>query len=198
MKRNLSFVKGVGCFKLKIVVLRLSHRYVRDDRVTSHLFLAARAFGAHDVIYTGRRDRKVEATIQEITELWGGCFDVTYRTNAAGVMKEWKREGGDIIHLSMYGLPLQNVVEAIRTSAADKLIVVGGAKVPKFVYDEADWNVAVTSQPHSEISALSIFLHEFFEGRELSKSFEDAELIVVPQARGKKILRKSGRESGLS
>jgi tRNA (cytidine56-2'-O)-methyltransferase len=197
VKRNLSFVKGVGCFKLKIVVLRLSHRYIRDDRATSHLFLAARAFGAHGVIYTGQRDRKIEATIQEITETWGGLFDVTYRTKAADVIKEWKNGGGDIIHLSMYGLPLQNVVKDIRRSLADKLIVVGGSKVPKFVYEETDWNVAVTSQPHSEISAVSIFLHEFFEGRELSKSFEDAELVIVPQTRGKKIVRKSTGGSGL-
>jgi len=197
VKRNLSFVKCVGCFKLKIVVLRLSHRYVRDDRATSHLFLAARAFGADGVIYTGQRDRKIEATIQEITEAWGGIFDVKYRKNGAEVLKEWKRSAGDIIHLSMYGIPIQNVVEDIRMSPADKLIVVGGAKVPKFVYEEADWNVAVTSQPHSEISAVSIFLHELLEGRELSKSFKKAELVIVPQVRGKKIIRGSGRGCGL-
>jgi tRNA (cytidine56-2'-O)-methyltransferase len=197
VKRNLSFIKCVGCFKLKIVVLRLSHRYVRDDRATSHLFLTARAFGADGVIYTGQRDRKIEATIQEIAEAWGGIFDVKYRQNGVEVLKEWKRSGGDIIHLSMYGLSIQNVVEDIRTSPEDKLIVVGGAKVPKYVYEEADWNVAVTSQPHSEISAVSIFLHELLEGRELSKSFINAELVIVPQVRGKKILRGSGRGCGL-
>jgi len=182
---------------LKIVVLRLSHRYIRDDRATSHLFLAARAFGADGVIYTGQRDKKIEATIQEITETWGGSFDVKYRKNGAEVLKEWKRSVGDIIHLSMYGLPIQNVMEDIRISPADKLIVVGGAKVPKYVYEEADWNVAVTSQPHSEISAVSIFLHELLEGRELSKSFKNAELVIVPQVRGKKIVRESGRRYGL-
>ncbi|MCW3986925.1 MAG: tRNA (cytidine(56)-2'-O)-methyltransferase, partial [Candidatus Bathyarchaeota archaeon] len=72
---------------MKIVVLRLSHRYIRDDRATSHLFLAARAFGADGVIYTGQRDKKIEATIQEITETWGGIFDVKYRKNGAEVLK---------------------------------------------------------------------------------------------------------------
>lgn len=182
---------------MKIVVLRLSHRYIRDDRATSHLFLAARAFGADGVIYTGQRDKKIEATIQEITETWGGIFDVKYRKNGAEVLKEWKRNGGVIIHLSMYGLSIQNVVEDIRISSADKLIVAGGAKVPKYVYEEADWNVAVTSQPHSEISAVSIFLHELLEGRELSKSFKNAELVIVPQVRGKKVVRESGRGYGL-
>ncbi len=173
-------------------MLRLGHRIVRDARASSHLFLAARALGADGVIYTGQRDRTIEATIQKVTKAWGGSFEVTYRPQAAGVLQEWKARGGALIHLSMYGLPLQTVVDVIRVSPADKLVVVGGAKVPRSVFDAADWNVAVTSQPHSEISALSLFLHELFEGRELGKPFDGAELRVVPQIRGKKILRRSG------
>ncbi len=61
--------------------------------------------------------------------------------------------------------------------------------MPGAAYELADWNVSVTSQPHSEVSALSIFLHELFGGRELSKTFEDARIRVVPQAKGKKIIR---------
>lgn len=175
---------------MKIVVLRWGHRYVRDDRATTHLFLAARAFGAGKVIYTGQRDRKIEEKINEVTRVWGGVFEVEYREEGARLLKAWRRGGGQIVHLSMYGLPIQNVVEDIRRSPADKLIVVGGAKVPKFVYEAADWNVAVTSQPHSEIGSLSVFLHEFFEGRELFQSFENAELAIVPQAKGKKIVKR--------
>lgn len=178
------------------MVLRLGHRIVRDARASSHLFLAARALGADGVMYTGQRDRTIEATIQEVTKTWGGSFEVTYRKQASGVLKEWKAGGGALIHLSMYGLPLQTVVDVIRASPTDKLIVVGGAKVPRSVFDAADWNVAVTSQPHSEISALSLFLHELFKGHELDKPFDDAELRVVPQARGKKVLRRSGSRRG--
>ena len=36
------------------------------------------------------------------------------------------------------------------------LIAVGGPKVPGEVYKLADYNVAVTSQPHSEVAALAI------------------------------------------
>ena len=67
------------------------------------------------------------------------------------------------------------------------LIVVGGMKVPGEVYDLADWNVAVTSQPHSEVSALAVFLHELFGGRELGAVFGDARLRIVPQTRGKSV-----------
>ena len=175
---------------MKIIVLRLGHRYVRDDRATTHLFLAARAFGAGRAIYTGQRDRKIEEKIKDLTKVWGGYFDVEYCEEGASVLKAWRRSGGQIVHLSMYGLPIQNVMEEIRRSPVDKLIVVGGAKVPKYVYEAADWNVAVTSQPHSEIGALSVFLHEFFEGRELFQSFENAELVIVPHAKGKKIVKR--------
>jgi len=75
------------------------------------------------------------------------------------------------------------------SSAKNLLIVVGGAKVPRKVYELADWNIAVTSQPHSEISALALFLHELFEGKELSIKFEDAKIMIVPQKRGKKVLK---------
>jgi len=64
---------------------------------------------------------------------------------------------------------------------------VGGAKVPGEVYGLADWNVGVTSQPHSEVSALAVFLHELQEGEELGLAFPGARKRVVPQARGKRV-----------
>jgi len=83
---------------------------------------------------------------------------------------------------------VQDVVHKIGESSSDKLVVVGGAKVPGMVYELADWNVSVTSQPHSEIGALSIFLHMLYEGQELSRTFEKARMRIVPQPRGKKII----------
>jgi len=63
---------------------------------------------------------------------------------------------------------------------------------PGEVYGLADWNVAVTSQPHSEVSALAVFLHELYEGRWLEGVYEGARLRVVPQARGKRVEDLSG------
>lgn len=176
---------------MRVIVLRLGHRYIRDDRTTTHLVLVARAFGADGVIYTGQRDVKIEAEIREVTKTWGGSFEVEHRKDGIEFLKGWQEGGGKVVHLTMYGLSVQNVIEDIRKSCEDKLVVVGGAKVPKVVYEATDWNVAVTSQPHSEVSALSVFLHELFEGRELSKFFENAELVIVPQARGKKVVKGS-------
>jgi len=174
----------------KVCVLRLGHRQARDKRATTHLFLTARAFGAAKIIYTGQRDERLEETIRKVTNIWGGTLEVEYEKDWKKTVKIWKDHDTEVIHLTMYGLPIQSVISPIRESSKDKLVIVGGAKVPGEVFQEADWNVSVTSQPHSEISALCIFLHELFEGRELSRTFEDAKMEIVPQARGKMVIRK--------
>ena len=51
----------------------------------------------------------------------------------------------------------------------------------------SDFNVAVGNQPHSECSALAIFLDRFFEGKELVKPFKKAMIEIVPKERGKQI-----------
>jgi tRNA (cytidine56-2'-O)-methyltransferase len=177
--------------KWKVGVLRLDHRHVRDDRTTTHVFLTARAFGASEIIYSGQRDEKLEERIKKITKIWGGSFNVKYERYWKRAIVKWKEEKGELIHLTFYGLPIQDVIDEIRNSRRDKIIVVGGAKVPRLIYEEADWNVSITSQPHSEISALSIFLHELFEGKELTKVFNKAKLKIIPQPKGKKILKTS-------
>jgi tRNA (cytidine56-2'-O)-methyltransferase len=175
---------------LRVFVVRLGHRHIRDQRTTTHLFLTARAFGADGIIYFGQRDKELEVRIKEFTNVWGGPFEVKYGNGVIEFFREWQENGGEIVHLTMYGLLIQNVIEEIRNSNVDKLIVVGGSKVPSFVYNFADWNVAVTSQPHSEISALSVFLHELFEGQELLKTYRNAKLDIVPQTKGKKVVNK--------
>lgn len=173
----------------KVFVFRLGHRPERDKRVTTHVFLVARAFGAHGVFYSGERDEKIETSIRKVVELWGGPFSVEYVKDWAEKIKEWRRGNGEVIHLTMYGLPLDEVIQKIRESEKNKLIVVGGEKVPRIVYELANWNVSITSQPHSEVGALSVFLHELYRGKELKKEFENAKIKVIPQARGKKVIR---------
>ena len=88
----------------------------------------------------------------------------------------------------MYGSQVQEVVGDIRDSPKDKLVVVGGSRVPTKVYKEADWNVSVTSQPHSEVSSLAVFLHMLFDGKELDKEFEGGKMKVIPTAEGKRVI----------
>jgi tRNA (cytidine56-2'-O)-methyltransferase len=168
----------------EVVVLRLGHRPSRDKRVSTHLLLAARTFGANRAYYTGIQDSSLEQSIRKISVDWGGDFTIEYAGSWKTILGEWR---GKIIHLTMYGLPYQDVVGEIRSDPSPKLVVVGGAKVPGEVYGAADWNVAVTGQPHSEVSALALFLHELYEGRELLLQFPGARLTVIPQANGKKL-----------
>jgi tRNA (cytidine56-2'-O)-methyltransferase len=171
-------------FDQGVEILRLGHRPLRDKRVSTHLLLAARAFGAVKGYYTGTQDNSLEESIRKIVIDWGGNFTLDYAHNWKAVTKNWE---GRIVHLTMYGIPLQDIVEEIRFDESPKLLIVGGAKVPGEIYNIAHWNVAVTNQPHSEVSALAIFLHEFYQGKELGLEFPEARLKVLPQAKGKKL-----------
>ena len=167
---------------MSITVLRLGHRPHRDKRASTHLMLAARAFGADNVFYSGIKDSRIEESIKKVCKEWGGEFSVTYIENWEKLIKEWE---GKIIHLTMYGLELSKLINEIRADKNSKLVIVGGAKVPRNLYELTDWNVSITSQPHSEVSALAIFLHELFQGRELSSNFNNFRLKITPSANGK-------------
>ena len=85
----------------------------------------------------------------------------------------------------MYGMPVGDKIPEIRKSKKDKLIIVGGQKVPSEVYHLSDYNIAIGNQPHSEIAALAVFLDRLFEGDELNRSFKGKKSII-PQECGKK------------
>ncbi len=173
----------------KITVLRLGHRFERDARLTSHVALAARALGADEIVIADVIDEKIKKTVDEISINWGGHFEVKMGIPWKEFVRNWQSDGGEVIHLTMYGQPISRVINRIRRSIKDKLIVVGATKVPGELYRMADHNLAVSSQPHSECSALAIFLHELFQGRELEKKFHGAKIKVVPQEKGKRIIR---------
>ncbi len=170
-------------------IFRLGHRYVRDDRVTMHIFLAARAFGAEQAVYSGQKDPNMEAQFEKIVAKWGGNFAVEHISDEIKQLQQWKQAGKELIHLTMYGLPVQEIIEEIQHSPREKVIIIGGAKVQRSIYRIADWNVAITSQPHSEISALSVFLHILFQGTELEKTYDNARFRIIPQAQGKKVIQ---------
>jgi tRNA (cytidine56-2'-O)-methyltransferase len=173
----------------RITVLRLGHRFERDARVTSHVALAARALGADEIVMADVKDERIKKTVDEISTNWGGHFEVKMGVPWREFVNDWQSKGGEVIHLTMYGQPLSEVINDIRRSTKDKLIVIGATKVPGEVYRTADYNLAVSSQPHSECSALAIFLHELFQGRELEKRFPGAKIKIVPQEKGKRIVR---------
>jgi len=169
-----------------IRVLRVGQRYVRDDRTLTHLCLVSRALGAES-IFLGDAEKDVVSTLEEVNRTWGGDFKVVLGLPWKRVILDSKAEGRSVVHLTMYGMPIQEKIAEIR-GLERLLLVVGGPKVPGRVYHEADYNIAVTSQPHSEIAALAITLHEIQSGEELKSAFGKSRLRILPSPRGKRVL----------
>jgi tRNA (cytidine56-2'-O)-methyltransferase len=174
----------------KIVVLRWGHRPQRDARLTSHVALAARALGASGFLLSDTMDKKIKETMEKVTENWGGEFFFEMGTPWTKTVRNWKAKGGIVVHLTAYGenIEASDVVDRIRKSGKNVLLVVGSQKVPKEFYSNevSDFNVAVGNQPHSECAALAVFLDRFFEGQELTRGFKKAKMKILPQKRGKK------------
>jgi len=174
-----------------VFVLRWGHRY-RDQRLTTHIALTARALGASGLILTDVEDGKIRQTIEEVIRQWGGIFSFQMGMPWKQVVTEWKRHGGIVVHLTAYGENIQtsDVIDRIETTRKDILVIVGSQKVPKEFFSKkvSDFNVAVGNQPHSECSSLAVFLDRFFRGQELLKEFAGAKVRIVPQVRGKRMI----------
>jgi tRNA (cytidine56-2'-O)-methyltransferase len=177
--------------KQKIVILRWGHRIYRDSRLTTHVALTARALCASGFILSDIEDKSIEKTVKGITQHWGGDFTFEMGTNWRNVVRDWKMQGGIVVHLTAYGENIQtsNAVNRIRDTGKNILVLVGSQKVPGEFYspEVSDFNVGVGNQPHSECSALAIFLDRFFEGKELTVEFEKAKMQIVPQEHGKNV-----------
>ena len=176
-----------------VVILRWGHRH-RDQRLTSHVALTARALGASGFVMADITDSKVKETIEKVREAWGGDFYFEMGQPWKSVVKEWKAKNGVTVHLTAYGENIQtsDVMKRIRITGKDVLVIVGSQKVPAGFFSEkvSDFNVAVGNQPHSECSSLAVFLDRFFDGQELSETaIHNAKKKIVPQARGKQVIK---------
>jgi len=176
---------------LKVVVLRWGHRPRRDARLTTHVALTARALGASGMILSDVEDEKIKEAVEKVVRSWGGPFSFKMGTPWRKVIKEWRAKGRIVVHLTAYGENIQtsDVLQRIKASGKDILVIVGSQKVPKEFFSEkvSNFNVAIGNQPHSECASLAVFLDRLFEGEELTKTFENAKIKIIPQKRGKKI-----------
>ena len=164
-----------------ITVLRLGHRPARDKRVTTHVALTARAFGA-DAVLVSTRDPGLERSIRGVVRRFGGTFRIETGVAWRRILNEWQ---GTKVHLTMYGERLEQVLP--RIPRENLLIVVGAEKVPRELFDLVDWNVAVGNQPHSEVAALAIFLDRLLGPSALGREFAGP-LRIRPSPRGKDVV----------
>jgi len=164
---------------MAVTVYRYGHRLARDKRITTHVALTARAFGADGVVID-TKDETVEQSVRGVVTRFGGPFFI--RTGIP--WKEYFRDfHGTIVHLTMYGQRVEDVIGDIRKHN-ELAVIVGAEKVPGAFYEMAHYNVAVGNQPHSEVAALAVFLHMLTEGQWCEKEF-DGIMNIIPSKRGK-------------
>jgi len=133
-------------------------------------------------------DPDLAGRIAAVAERWGGAFEVLPAEEWRAAVKGFD---GTVVHLTMYGLPLERVLPRLARSRRI-LLVVGGAKVPPDLYRLARYNVAVGHQPHSEVAALAVALERLL-GLPGPNRESGARQRVVPAARGKRVV--GGRTS---
>jgi tRNA (cytidine56-2'-O)-methyltransferase len=133
-------------------------------------------------MYLHPPDPAIAERLAAVARRWGGAFEVV------GV-DDWRRTvrefDGLVVHLTMYGLPIEKVAARLARRAR-LLVVVGGAKVPPALYQLAGANVSVGNQPHSEVGATAVFLDRV-RGGVRAEDFGGAERTIVPRAHGKSV-----------
>lgn len=146
---------------MEIVVLRLGHRLPRDERISTHVALVARAFGAGRMIYSGQHDGGLESSVSRLVERWGkggssgsrqpvpgsgslvsgSGFSVSYEKNFRKVIRDYKGNGFIVLHLTMYGTPIVECpVFGVRNpehKTADSRLAPGNRKLLIVVGSEA-------------------------------------------------------------
>jgi tRNA (cytidine56-2'-O)-methyltransferase len=178
---------------MELIVFRLGHRLPRDERITTHVCLVARAFGASSVIYSGQKDHSLEKSVSSVVENWGGKFSISHEASPLKRLKALKREGFSLVHMTVYGMPIEEKKGAL-AGLEKAVVIVGGEKVPPEIYELADYNIAVGSQPHSEVAALAICLDRVMQGKELTREFDSnfkGKIYLEPSEKGKTIHKRN-------
>jgi len=133
-------------------------------------------------MYLHPRDDALAERVAAVSDRWGGPFEVVPVDDWKSVVRSFP---GAVVHLTMYGLPLERTLPRLARHRAI-LLVVGGAKVPSELYRQATYNVAVGHQPHSEVAAVAVMLERLL-GLPKPVRAGEAPQRVVPTARGKRV-----------
>lgn len=139
------------------------------------------------------KDSELERAVAGVVERFGGPFELK---TGVGWRKAIESFGGVKVHLTMYGEPIDKALPKIRKQAKGGpiMLIVGASKVPGEVYGHSDFNVAVASQPHSEVAALAVFLDRWGRGAWAGRKFKGGRVAISPSPRGKVVLPVGGIE----
>ncbi len=137
-------------------------------------------------MYLSKPDSRVVTTIDEVVAKFGGDFEIEPLSNPRKFAKNWE---GRIVHLTMFGLPLEDFEDKLRKEQSPILFIVGAEKVPPWTFEYADYNISIGNQPHSEVSALAISLSRLNENY-VDQNF-DGPLQVIPSGDHRKMIDTS-------
>ncbi|MEL9970444.1 MAG: tRNA methyltransferase [Metallosphaera sp.] len=141
-------------------------------------------------MYIEGDDLKVVDKIRSTIGKWGGnYFTIDITSEPKKIVSEWKKDGGKVVHLTMYGINVPEIIDNIR-QLDNILVIVGAEKVEGWYYHIADFNVAISNQPHSEVASLAIFLDRLYKGEQLNLIFGDSKISVIPTNGGKRVIHK--------
>lgn len=172
----------------EVTVLRMGHRPHRDKRLTTHVCLTARAFGARRVVFP-EMDAAVKRTVGDVVDRFGGRFELAEEDSWRSLIDGF---AGTSVHLTMYGQRHTDVTDRLQARQEDLLVVLGAEKMPREIYDMVDHNLAVGNQPHSEVAALAVLLYEVHGPEALVAQRPGAEIEIQPSARGKRVITHEG------
>jgi len=141
------------------------------------LCLTARAFGAAEIIFVSKSDAGLLRYMNNLNKKWGGTFKVKFVKNYKDALKSASKYTK--VYLTRFGMPLQSKSYVLKTYK-NMVLIVSTKDVSRTLHQVADYNISISTQPHCGSAAIAIFLHEFYNGRELAMHFENAKLKLVP------------------
>ena len=173
--------------KPEIIVFRYGHRLIRDERVTTHCCLVARAFGCTKIIIHGNEDNVLSDTITQMNRQFGGNFKVEFVESWKKELQTLKKQGFTLAHLTMYGQEVHAAAQELKKMK--KIVLIAGSqKVPMEIYRLSDYNISVTNQPHSEIAALAVCLDQLSDLKN-PPQFQNAKIRITPSNHEKKVTK---------
>ncbi len=153
-----------------------------DAKNMENLVLTSRAFGASAITFMAA-DAKLKSRTtnycSKVNERWGGGFTVGFCSNWRRFIAQKKNY--KTVYLTMFGVNLRKLDQTIRTYK-NLIIIVSLHEYAKEIYKAADFNISISSQPHTMLSAIAVFLNSYYRGRELALHFENAAYKIIPNS----------------
>ena len=91
----------------------------------------------------------------------------------------------------MFGISIDEEIDKIKKMEEPLLFIVGAEKVPPWVFEFSDFNIAIGNQPHSEVAALAIALSKV-SNNSYNQKFEGGQLKVLPSSERRNMTEVKG------